>query len=99
MERKAPKCNGLKRKNWLSRFVWTAYVLVNLTCLEENSVRKWDSSIFPLSILRTIAFGPTKLFDIVNGAAPDPTPAGVNSDDPRSPKYLAQLAQQRRIIE
>ena len=40
-----------------------------------------------------------KVFDIVSGTSIDPTPAGINSDDPLSPEYLALPANQRRTIE
>ena len=65
---------------------------IKLTPLEPSQYRLWAD--ITKSTLRI-----HKVFDIVSGTSVDPTPAGINSDDPLSPEYLALPANQRRTIE
>ena len=40
-----------------------------------------------------------RVYDVIDGTTPDPTPEGVDSNDPTSAPYLALTARQRQQIE
>jgi gag-polypeptide of LTR copia-type len=64
---------------------------IKLPTLDTNQYRRWaDTAKQTFEIF--------KVFDVVDGSSPDPTPPNVDSDNPNSPTFLALPPNQRKTI-
>ena len=64
---------------------------IKLSTLDTNQYRRWADTAKQ-------TFEIYKVFDVVNGSSPDPTPPNVDSDNPNSPTFLALTPNQRKTI-